>query len=80
MAISASVRLHRFPESVLAEVIEESAEGEISIRSHELIYDSREQDVLHPRDELSSSDAMLIRECAAADGFVLADNQRVKTS
>ncbi len=69
MPLLTSVNLHRFPDSVLAEVVEESPDGEISIRSHELVYAEGNGGVLIPRTTLSSTDAMLIDECASADGL-----------
>lgn len=66
-----SVNLHRFPDSVLAEVVEESPDGEVSIRSHEFSYVDRERRLLRPCSDVSSSDAMLITECAASDGLTI---------
>lgn len=66
-----SVNLHRFAESVLAEVVEEARDGEISIRSHELEYADRDEHVLRPRSSIPATDAMLIDECVDKDGLTL---------
>ena len=71
MELLTSVNLHRFPETVLAEVVEEGQDGEISIRSHELEIVDEEERVLRPRSKLPPTDAMLIDECADADGLTV---------
>ena len=69
MAPLTSVNLHRFADSLLAEVVEETVDGEISIRSHEFEFVDDEQRVIRPRSDLSSSDAMLVDECVREDGY-----------
>lgn len=64
-----SVNLHHFTESVLAEVIEETPDGEISIRSHELEYVDSNEAELRPQSSIPSTDAMLINQFANSNGI-----------
>lgn len=71
MNLLTTVNFHRFADGVLAEVVEESRDGEVSIRSHEFDVVDGDHGILRPRSQLSSTDAMLIDECATADGYSL---------
>ena len=73
-----SVNLHRFSESILAEVVEETIDGEISIRSHELEFVDSKESTVRPLTTIPSMDAMLINQYASGNGITVQFDKTVQ--